>query len=341
MKYISRPDLSALLDELANQQTLLAPRQVDGVLLYRQVKDSQEITWNFIRPTLSVKEAFFPATDRLLSIEKTGQEIILNETLPEGRQVVFGVRPCDARGMKALDAMFLESPPPDPYYAQRRENTTMIGLACKEMDETCFCTSMGVYPDDSQDVDILLTELEDGYLVQMVTEKGQALMGEHVKPVTGEVVIPPLVSRASASLIPDPATIPWSEHFNDSYWDRLAERCLSCRICGYACPTCRCFTIRDEAVTSSNGHQMAERIRCWDTCTSEAYRQIAGGHNPRATKGQRLRNRFLCKFYYYPQQYGPMACTGCGRCVELCPVNIDITEVIQHMAAMSTAEVER
>jgi L-lactate utilization protein LutB len=86
---------------------------------------------------------------------------------------------------------------------------------------------------------------------------------------------------------------------------------------------------------------MAERIRCWDTCTSEAYRQIAGGHNPRATKGQRLRNRFLCKFYYYPQQYGPMACTGCGRCVELCPVNIDITEVIQHMAAMSTAEVER
>jgi ferredoxin len=45
-------------------------------------------------------------------------------------------------------------------------------------------------------------------------------------------------------------------------------------------------------------------------------------------KNQRLRNRFYCKFYYFPQHYGPVSCTGCGRCIDACPVNVDITEVL-------------
>jgi ferredoxin len=207
------------------------------------------------------------------------------------------------------------------------------------MGETCFCTSVGGYPDDPQDMDVMLTESGDGYLVQIVTEKGQALFGDRVKPVTSQVVVPPLVARPIAQAIPAPQSIDWPAHFKDAYWDQLAERCLSCRICGYACPTCRCFIVRDEAIRRGNGGSEFERIRCWDTCTSEAYRRIAGGHNPRPGKGQRLRNRFFCKFYYYPKQYGPMACTGCGRCIELCPVNIDITEVLSQLETKPSMEV--
>jgi sulfhydrogenase subunit beta (sulfur reductase) len=331
MKYITQNELSKLITDLAHEATLIAPRNIDGVLLYRPIQDYQDIVWHFNRPVLSVKEALFPATDQLLRIEKTGQEIVLSDALPEGKQVIFGVRPCDARGLKILDALFLDTPPRDINYASRRADTTIIGLACQEMHETCFCTSVGGYPDDPQDVDAMLTEVDDGYLVQIVTEKGQALFGERVKPVVGPMVVPSLVSRPTPT-IPPPDAIDWPSRFNDDYWDHLAERCLSCRICGYVCPTCRCFIVRDEATTSSNGHKSFERIRCWDTCTSEAYRRIAGGHNPRAAKGQRLRNRFFCKFHYYPQQYGPMACTGCGRCIEMCPVNIDIGEVLQDLA---------
>jgi L-lactate utilization protein LutB len=79
-------------------------------------------------------------------------------------------------------------------------------------------------------------------------------------------------------------------------------------------------------------------LRCWDSCAREPYRRIAGGHNPREEKGERMRNRFLCKFHYYPQQYNtqmPVACTGCGRCVEACPVNSDIAEVLQHLVEVS------
>jgi sulfhydrogenase subunit beta (sulfur reductase) len=127
----------------------------------------------------------------------------------------------------------------------------------------------------------------------------------------------------------------WPAHFDDEYWEAMAERCLSCRICAYVCPTCRCVDIRDEAIPSGNGHNAYERIRCWDSCAGAVYRRIAGGHNPRSEKGQRLRNRFFCKFEYYPEQYGPSACTGCGRCIDACPVNIDITEVLGHLVEVS------
>lgn len=335
MNVISREELTGWLDSLARAKTLIAPRDVDGVLLYRPVRSSAEVVWDFTRPVMSIKGAFFSATERLLTIEKTGQQITLNETLPEGEQVIFGVRPCDARGMKVLDALFLETEPVDPYYARRRKDTTLIGLACEEMGPTCFCTGLGIAPDDARDVDVMLADVEDGYEVQVVTEKGQTLLvdfgfrnsdfGHHGANHRVAMSYP-------QSAMPDPQSIPWPSHFKDEYWDRMAERCLSCRICAYVCPACRCFDVRDEPFLSNNGHNRYERIRCWDSCTGANYRRIAGGHNPRPTKGQRLRNRFFCKFHYYPRQYGPMACTGCGRCIDACPVNIDITEVLGHLA---------
>jgi ferredoxin len=93
--------------------------------------------------------------------------------------------------------------------------------------------------------------------------------------------------------------------------------------------------VRDEPIASKNGTQEYERIRVWDSCSSEAYRKIAGGHNPRQAKGERLRNRVFCKFNYYPSQYGMTACTGCGRCIAHCPVNIDLVETLAQLAEVT------
>jgi sulfhydrogenase subunit beta (sulfur reductase) len=326
MLFMSYDTLTAWLDHLAETTTLIAPRDVEEVILYRPVRSSAEIVWDFTRPVLSVKEAVFPATERLLTIEKTGQTVRLTETLPEGDRVIFGVRPCDARGLRALDALFVETEPVDSYYARRRNQTTLIGLACREMGDSCFCTSVGGAPDDASDMDLMLTEVDGGFAVDVITEKGQALLPEiTLADFSGRRPEP--VRNAP---VPFPPMDAWPPQFNDTYWQNMAERCLSCRVCAYVCPTCRCFDVRDEALP---GGQQYERIRCWDSCASESYRRIAGGHNPRAAKGDRLRNRFFCKFYAYPAQYGPVACTGCGRCIDSCPVNIDITEVLAAVAA--------
>ncbi len=384
MNFITQAQLTAWLDGLARQRMLIAPRQVASVILYQPVESSQEIAWGFTRPVMSVKEAFFPPTERLLTIQKSDGGIELNETLFEGQQVVFGVRPCDARGVKILDALFLDKEPVDPYYARRRANTALIGLACKEMRPTCFCTSVGGAPDEAGDMDVMLYEVDGGYIVEAVTEKGRLLIpggewqtcpersrrvadgglalsvaegsqmadsrsqmakGErqaassaapNSQPAIGHQ---PSAIRNLPSSIPNPQSISWPAHFDDEYWARMSERCLSCRACAYVCPTCRCFIVRDEilpfeAATGKPGNGQFERIRCWDSCEGENYRRTAGGHRPRAEKSERLRNRFFCKFYYYAEQYGlgqTSVCTGCGRCVDVCPVNVDITEVLMEV----------
>ncbi|MGW8249333.1 MAG: 4Fe-4S dicluster domain-containing protein, partial [Anaerolineales bacterium] len=237
-----------------------------------------------------------------------------------------------------LDALFIHSEPIDSYYARRRDSSILVGMACREIGPTCFCTTVGSSPDDARYMDLMLSEAEGGYFIEVITERGRYLLERF--DIQPEVPAP---VRQEEQLYPDtsqpyPTLESWSQHFSDAYWEDMAERCLSCRACAYVCPTCRCFDIRDEALQVAGNEHKYERIRCWDSCAGEAYRRIAGGHNPRPGKGQRLRNRFYCKFYYYPEQYGPSACTGCGRCIEICPVGVDITEVLQYMADSLIAE---
>ncbi len=318
---ISRTEMQGWLDGIAAARNLIAPSKKSGVLLYKRVKTSGEIATSFTRPLLSLKEAFFPPTERLFTIQKTGQEIALEENYPEWETVVFGVRPCDARGALLLDNLFMDTHPVDPFYARRRQNTTLIGLACRELGPSCFCTSTGGTPDDSSGMDIMLYETSEGFLVEAVTEKGRFLIpgGEwketedsHTRSETG---------------FQNLSKEKWKEHFSDQYWERISERCLSCRACAYVCPTCRCFVVRDEALQPGQ----FERIRCWDSCAGENYRRVAGGHRARPEKGDRLRNRFMCKVLYFPEQYhlgAGIACTGCGRCIELCPAGVDISEIL-------------
>jgi ferredoxin len=251
---------------------------------------------------------------------------------PPGEQIVFGLRPCDARALRVLDALLLEQEPVDSYYAQRREKTTLVGLACREMGDECFCTSLGLAPNDGSDVDLFLTEVDGGYACQVVTEKGQGILDGLTLRQVDQALPQPVVREVT----PVPEVGAWPRHFEDAYWARLADRCLSCRTCAYVCPTCRCFDVRDDQKPGGD----IERIRTWDGCMAAGYRRIAGGHNPRPTKTERLRNRFFCKFCYYPQMagqasgLGPVACVGCGRCIDKCPVNVDVVEVLRDVDAL-------
>jgi ferredoxin len=329
MSIITQEGLKNWLDTLMGETTLIAPKDVSGVLLYKPIDNYEDLVWDYIRPVMSIKEYFFPATERLLRIEKNGKNLYLDQFLPEDETILFGVRSCDARGLLALDALFIENEPVDTYYARRRELTTIIGFACEQMADSCFCTSTGGAPDDTTGMDIMVYPVEGGFQVRVLTNKGLKIMDGKWE-LENEACSIPLIKEFPTLEIPEETS--WPAQFEDGFWGEMSERCLSCRICAYVCPTCRCFDVRDEPVQSDNGAKQFERIRCWDSCAGTVYRRIAGGHNPREAKGERLRNRFMCKFYYFPKQYGPTACTGCGRCIDSCPVNIDITEVISHIA---------
>jgi ferredoxin len=255
---------------------------------------------------------------------------MLKEPSCDEQQVLLAVRPCDARALRSLDAMLVDHLPSDVYYARRRRQTALVGLACRQPLSDCFCTSTGGAPDDSRDVDVMLYEIDDGYLVQTVTERGASLVEGLVAEEIGRT---PPEPGALQTQVPVPEPAVWSAHFDDAYWTRLADRCLGCRICTYVCPTCRCFDVRDYVTAAGPDITQMQRLRAWDACLAQTYRRAAGGHDPRPLKAQRLRNRFYCKFLY-AHEFGTVGCVGCGRCIATCPVNIDITEVLAAVAQL-------
>jgi len=342
MDFISYAQLRDWLVATMTEHTVIAPvRAEEGWTLYEPVESPDTIAFDFARTTISPKEFFLPATEAILTIERVIQmpaeddgsapvwDVKLTDHQLEGDQVLFGVRPCDAHALLALDALLLQEPV-DAYYARRRERTTLIGLACEQMGATCFCTSVGSTPDDREGMDVMLYPVENGYALEVLTEKGQTITGNlSLEEYQDEL---PTREWPQAEFSVPPRAV-WTQLFDDPYWSQLADRCMGCKICSFVCPTCRCFDVRDKTVAQSPGYQKFERLRCWDSCMVDVYRRIAGGHDPRPDKAQRLRNRFYCKFDYYPTDFGAMACVGCGRCIDHCPVNIDITEVLESVAS--------
>lgn len=74
-------------------------------------------------------------------------------------------------------------------------------------------------------------------------------------------------------------------------------------------------------------------MRIWDTCMFPVFTKEASGHNPRGLSKERVRQRVMHKYSYFVDNHGEFLCTGCGRCIAVCPVNLDIREVIREVLA--------
>ena len=178
-EFISKKDLLTWLGQLMEERNLVAPTRVDDLLLFSKIDRVEDIVFDFDNTMLSPKEWFYPSSETLFYVERKDGQTELIPAAIEKETAIFGIRPCDARGMAMNDYPFLEEPA-DAMYRQHRDKTTLIGLACITACPECFCTSMGGGPHESSNVDILLTEVTDGYIAQVVTDKGKALLPDNL-----------------------------------------------------------------------------------------------------------------------------------------------------------------
>jgi ferredoxin len=339
---IEKSQWSQGLDNLRDAYRLFGPVKEKGFYDYRELATGQDPDLTFQNTRLSPKSLVFPQSETMLnySLDPADPERNIMKEAPKdyAPRAVIGLRPCDAKAMVLVKMNFDTEEYQDPYWLNLYNATTFVGLACDAPCGTCFCTSAGCGPYHEEGLDVLLTDRDDHYLAKALTDKGAQLLEKAgwTQAADADAIIEKAKQAAEAKVTSTIETdglraADTMALYNAGFWDDVAFACINCGTCTFSCPTCWCFDIQDE-----NYRTKGVRMRNWDSCMFPIFTVHTTGHNPRDTKTQRVRQRFMHKLKYFVDKYDQgIMCVGCGRCVRQCPVNIDIRKVSALMNALS------
>jgi len=340
MIIINKEKLQELIIKWLKEYKIFAPVKKENLLLFSEINAADEVILNSVNTKNTPKNIFLPQSEPLFTYDSSSQVRVEEIWDGEENKILLGVRPCDAKAIKLLDKVFSTSQYQDIYFNKRHKNSIIIGLACLFPQNNCFCTSVGGGPFSKEASDIFLIEVKEGYLLEVLTEKGERLIGSQKNLKVNEEKLK-LVEKLAAQVRRKMKLLPIQDiseklkgMFEDSLWEKISQRCLGCGVCTYLCPTCYCFDIQDIPLS----HCQGKRIRSWDSCMFSLFTLQASGHNPRSSLKKRLRQRVMHKFSYFSQNYGTLGCVGCGRCLDNCPAGVDIREIIQQIMAAKVGE---
>lgn len=334
MKAFAKTRLKDVLDALAADATVWVPAVAAGGGAFLPWGPGVEPTLD-TNPRRGPKAALFPATEKVYRYDLAGGEASVTPLAPAGRTVLFAVRSCDAAAIKILDEVMLDGGCAETCYAARRGDSVIFALACRAAGTDCFCASLGIDPADCPEADVQMYDMGVCYGVAARTEAGQrAVAGLAAAGLLEDAAAAASPAAEGQATMPDAGALAakLEKMFDHPLWEELAARCLGCGACTYVCPACHCFDLTD----AKKGVRSGYKLRAWDSCMAGEYTRMAGGHNPRPGRKERVRQRFMHKLCYGPARHGRLLCTGCGRCRSVCPVNIDIMDVMQQVREAAT-----
>jgi ferredoxin len=339
-KMLSKNNISDFLAALMGKFTVVAPMpRHEAPAEFRELAPGDEPIIDGSGTMMPPKDYFLPRYEVLVKIETGKEGVKVESPVPESKpRVMLGMWLPDAQAIQVLDRVFLDKRFTDPYYAARRESTIMVAVMPARQRWSWFCSAVDDVEGWKQSVDAIMYDLGDRYYVEVTSDKGAAIL-------EGSFFADPTEADTSEKIgmwtsFKETSKLPFSDEklyenlaWDNPIWGEIAEKCIACGMCSYMCPSCSCFDIQDETCGSC-----VERYRCRDACQFEEFTLMGHGHNPRDNQLPRSRQRLLHKFKYQHEQFGVVGCTGCGRCVELCPVNVDIRDVLTRTCSKERVE---
>ncbi len=338
---LSAADVRSVLARAMESTAVLAPvRRGRSSFAFQWIADPAEAVFSYPRTILPPKQALLPPREDLFVFQRAPEPAVRPPAAPDPI-TLFGVHPCDLAAIGQLDwAMQERHGICDPNYAARRAHTTIIGLECLP-DEYCFCPSVGT-AHTRAGADLFLTPVGEEFVAEALTEKGEALLasaGEKRAPSaeardTWEHWAEDKESRVSRRLKAQPKELPdlLEAEYESEVWEATAARCYSCGTCTSVCPTCFCFDVEDVVEV---GLASGARRRQYDSCQFLEFASVAGGHNFRGERPDRVRHRWFRKFVHLNREYGDAFCVGCGRCTKFCTADIGLVEVLNSIVEAS------
>ncbi len=354
--WIAKQELTNLIRQLQAMQYVVLGPQVDGdAIVLGPVEDIQDLPrgvvntqqpgkyrlghnaggnyFEFNVGPQSWKQFLFPPTATIANakLSDKGWEFSLPND-PQPKFACLGVRACELAALAIQDRVFLGGEYVDPLYKQRRQSLFLIAVNCSVAAETCFCTSMNSGPKCTSGFDLALTELDEGFVIEIGSQAGsnvlQQLESRTATAKQGQQALR-MQQRAAEQITKHMQSAGIRDllmnNLEHPHWDEVASRCLSCANCTMVCPTCFCSSVKD--VADLSGEQVA-RQREWDSCFNLAFSYTAGG-TVRNDRRSRFRQWLTHKLATWHDQFDSSGCVGCGRCITWCPVGIDLTEEVE------------
>lgn len=342
---LPKTDLNLWVELMLKSYQVFAPSRVHQEIFFSPLSTPPELdldllTGAAVLPYLPPKDIVFPQSEVMFYYSRKGEELKL--TVPEGKfgsSVLLGIRSCDTSGMNWMDKFYQEKFN-DFYYLNRRNNLTLVTIACNQPVKNCFCVCCegGPFLDPERDnFDLHLVDLKESYLVECKSEKGKELLDLNPRLFSrpdseiGEIRFQ-LEQKSREMFLPEPTSYMsaairriTSNAVPPEVWTELGERCFDCGGCTFVCPCCSCFGVGYLAEGEKGCH-----YRYWDSCDYSGFTREVSGHNPRGEKGERFKRRFFHKLsYQYMKKDGRIGCVGCGRCITACPGEVGMPTVAE------------
>ncbi len=351
--FLPRGQLQNLIDVLVGAgYRCIGPKLRDGAIVYEPVASVDELPrglrdhqgpgeyrvaegpvdryFAWATGPQALKPFVFAPREVLWRAERQGNgNIVFQASTPEADTIaVIGARACDLAALRLQDQHFLEGPYADPFYAARRNKLLVVAVNCSHPADTCFCASTGDGPHAASGFDLVLTELDDGFVVHVGSDAGRDVADRLSLVSATRAQLKAERAQAAASAAQQTRRLPGRNlrealfgNLEHPRWDDVAARCLACGNCTSVCPTCFCHAQLDVPALAA---ATSEHVREWDSCFTQKHCHMHG-YKVRPHIRQRYRQWLTHKLGSWHDQYGRSGCVGCGRCISWCPVGIDIT----------------
>ena len=317
---------------IADYQFIGPKKKDDSVHDFVPIKDISELDTGYKRTTLPpAKKLLFPSNEGLVKYE-VGEKIVAEAIIEAEEKILFGINAWDINGMNFLDRVF-RTDFVDDNYMSKRERLIVIGIDSEPL-ESNFSLSMGTeYANEG--FDLFISELKDKFFVRVATAKGSGLLEKYTEAKDAEDAdfkeYDQYLDDYRKKFSTDVSIKSFYDDFEniydkDEFWNKVAKNCYSCGSCNLACPTCFCFNVKDDMDLNL---KTGTKIREWDSCMIPDYGLVAGDHNFRPNKENRLKQRYRCKLKTFKEKFGTYSCVGCGRCIEVCLAKINIADDIE------------